>query len=175
MRKTIAILLLLLGALPLFAQKQKHDPLSQVEVDKIRDLGISPDDRVKFYTKILNEHAETIKGLTNRVKSAARAQRLDQELTDLTSIMDELGANLDTYSERHSDVRKALKELSEAAPKWGRIIHALAGEPAFDLSRKEAIEAGEELADQANRLLAEQEEYFAQHKSESGQERDEPK
>ena len=47
----------------------------------------------------------------------------------------------------------------------------LPGESGFDLERKEAIESGEELADQATRLLREQNDYFATHKDEKGQER----
>jgi hypothetical protein len=43
------------------------------------------------------------------------------------------------------------------------------------LARKEAIESGEDLADQAKRLLSEQTDYFAQHKDEQGQDRAEPK
>ncbi len=94
---------------------------------------------------------------------------------DLTALMDELGANLDQYSERKADLRPALKKLTEAAPRWLGILRALAGEPAFDEARKEAIEAGEDLADEAKRLLTEQSAYFEIHKEEKGQERAEPK
>ena len=89
--------------------------------------------------------------------------------------MDELGSNLDEYSDRKADMRKSLKNLSDAAPRWLGILRALAGEPGFELSRKEAIEAGEDLADQSKRLLTEQTDYFNQHKEERGQERSEPK
>jgi hypothetical protein len=162
-------------AAPLYAQKDKREPLTPAQVNQIRDSEIFPDERVKLYTKFLDERAETIKGLTNRAKSAARTTRLDGELQDLTALMDELGSNLDMYSERHSDIRKSLKALGETAPRWLRILRALAGQPGFDVSRKEAIEAGDELADQATRLLTEQEDYFKEHKAERGQERAEPK
>jgi hypothetical protein len=89
--------------------------------------------------------------------------------------MDELGSNLDVFSERHADIRKALKPLNEAIPRWLGMLRALAGEPGFDLSRKEAIESGQDLADQAARLLTEQTEYFKLHKDEKGQDRAEPK
>jgi NADH dehydrogenase/NADH:ubiquinone oxidoreductase subunit G len=157
------------------AQKEKREPLTEAQVEQIREAGIYPDDRINLYTKFVNEHAETIKGLTSRAKSNARAQRLDGELQDLTAVMDELGSNLDVYSERKADLRKALKNLNEAAPRWLGILRALAGEPGFDVARKEAIESGEDLADQAKRLLSEQTDYFAQHKDEQGQERAEPK
>lgn len=157
------------------AQKEKREPLTSAQIEEIREAGIDPDGRVSLYTKFINEHAETIKGLTSRGKSAGRAQRLDGELLDLTALMDELGSNLDVYSDRKADIRKALKDLSETAPRWLGILRTLAGEPGFELSRKEAIESGEDLADQAKRLLTEQTDYFNAHKDEKGQERAEPK
>jgi hypothetical protein len=85
--------------------------------------------------------------------------------------MDEMGSNLDQYSDRHSDIRKALKALTDDTPRWLNILRVLPGESGFDLARKEAIESGEELADQATRLLHEQNDYFATHKDERNQER----
>ncbi len=64
--------------------------------------------------------------------------------------MDELGSNLDEYSDRKADMRKALKPLNEASQRWLGILRALAGEPAFELSRKEAIESADDLADQVH-------------------------
>lgn len=157
------------------AQKEKREPLTGAQVEQIREAGIYPDDRINLYTKFIGEHAETIKGLTTRGKSASRAHRLDDELLDLTALIDELGSNLDEYTDRKADLRKSLKTLSDAAPHWLGILRALAGEPGFELSRKEAIEASEDLADQSKRLLTEQTDYFAQHKDEQGQDRAEPK
>jgi hypothetical protein len=162
-------------AQPLRAQKDKPEPLNDKEIEQIREAGIDPNERVGLYTKFLNEHAEVIKGLANRAKSPARGQRLDNELQNLTALMDELGSNLDTFSDRHADIRKSLKTLNEAGPRWLVTLRALAGEPSFDLSRKEAIESGEDLTDQAKRLLTEQTEYFDLHKDERGQDRAEPK
>ena len=171
----IGLLLACLAVAPLVAQQEKRDPLTGPQIEQIREAGIDPIERVKLYTKFIDEHADTIKGLTNRAKSGARARRLDEELQDFTALMDELGSNLDTYTDRHADIRKSLKPLTEATPRWLGILRALAGEPAFDLSRKEAIESGEDLADQAKRLLTEQTEYFNLHKDERGQDRAEPK
>jgi hypothetical protein len=157
------------------AQKDHHDPLTEAQVEKIREAGIDPNERIKLYTEFLNDHVNAVKGLTNRGKSDARARRLDNELQDVATLMDELGSNLDEYSDRHSDIRTALKILSDESQHWLITIKALAGETPFDLSRKEAIEAGEDLTDQAQRLLREQTDYFALHKDEKGQERAEPK
>ena len=158
-----------------FAQKDHHDPLTEAQVEKIREAGIDPDERIKLYTEYVNDHVNVVKNLTNRGKSDARAARLDHELQDVTTLMDELGSNLDEYSERHADIRPALKTLAEESQHWLITLKALAGEGPFDLSRKEAIEAGQDLADQAQRLLHEQTDYFALHKDEKGQDRAEPK
>ena len=48
----------------------------------------------------------------------ARGRRLDDELQDLTALMDEFGSNLDVYSDRHADIRKSLKPLTAATQRW---------------------------------------------------------
>lgn len=157
------------------AQKDHHDPLTEAQVDKIREAGIFPNERIKLYTEYLNDHVNVVKSLTSRGKSDARAIHIDNELQDVATLMDELGSNLDEYSDRHADMRIALKALADESQRWLITLKALAGEHPFELSRKEAIEAGEDLADQAQRLLREQNEYFDLHKDEKGQERAEPK
>ena len=89
--------------------------------------------------------------------------------------MDELGSNLDQYGERKADMRKSLKPLTESTQRWLGVLNALPSEPGFDLSRKEAIDSGKDLADQTNQLLKQQTDYFNAHKDEKGQERAEPK
>jgi hypothetical protein len=163
------------SAATLAAQKDKPQPLTEPQIEQIREAGIYPDQRIGLYTKFIDQHAETVKSLSFRAKSAARVTRLDTELQDLTALMDELGSNLDEYSDRKADLRKSLKNLNEAAPRWLNLLRALAGEPGFELSRKEAIESCDDLADQAKRLLTEQTDYFNAHKDEKGQQRAEPK
>jgi len=155
----------------LFAQHVRTAALTEAEAEQVREASVYPEERVKLFIKFLEERADKIKSLTGRPKSGQRVLKLDDTLQDFTLLMDETGSNLDQYSDRHSDIRKALKQLSEATPRWLNILRVLPGENGFELSRKEAIESGEELADQATRLLHEQNEYFATHKDERGQER----
>jgi hypothetical protein len=156
------------------AQEPRHDTLTEAQVEKIREAGIDPNERIKLYTEYLNDHVNVVKSMLNRATSDARSRKLDTELHDVSSLMDEVGSNLDEYSDRHADMRKALKMLADESKNWLVTLRALAGEPPFDLSRKEAIEAGEDLADQAQRLFNEQTAYFESHKDERGQERAEP-
>jgi len=175
MRCLFAILLCLMVAAPLCAQKKKREPLTEAQMEKIAEAGIDPNARIALYTQYLNEHADAIKALSTRKVSDARASRLNDALEDLTALMDELGENLDMYTDRKADVRKALQSLTEATPRWQGILRALAGEPGFSLARKEAIESGEDLSAEAKRLLQEQADYFRQHPDEAGQDRAEPK
>jgi hypothetical protein len=161
--------------LAVMAQKQERQPLSDAQIEKIREAGIDPGERIRLYTQFLDERADTIKGLTNRIKSGSRAKRLDDELQDFTALLDELGSNLDQYSERKADMRSGLKKLTESAPRWVGVLKALPGEQGFDEARKEAIEASQDIADDAKRMEAEQIAYFNEHKDERGQERAEPK
>ena len=153
------------------AQKEQRQTLSDAQVEAIREAGIYPNDRLNLYTKYVDEYAQRIKGMSFRSKSNARAKKLDDQLQDMTSLMDELDANLEQYTDRKADVRAALKKLNDTSQEWVRILNALAGEPSFDESRKEAIESCEDLADDAKRLLTEQTDYFNEHKDQRGQQR----
>jgi len=156
---------------PLCAQHVRTATLSESEVESVREAAVFPEMRVSLYTKFLDQRATRIKDLGGRPKSAQRVLKMDDLLQDFTALMDEMGSNLDQYTDRHSDIRKSLKALTEATPRWLTILRVLPGESGFDLARKEAIESGEELAGQATRLMAEQEAYFSTHKDEKGQER----
>jgi hypothetical protein len=175
MRTLVAIICCLFVATSLQGQKKKREPLNAAQMDKIAEAGIDPNARVGLYTQYLNEHADAINALSKRAKSEARASKMNDSLEDFAALLDELGDNLDTLSDRKADFRKSLKPLTEAVPKWQGILKALIGESGFDLARKEAIESSEDLASQSQRLLKEQTEYFKQHPDEAGQDRWEPK
>ncbi|MGB8097115.1 MAG: hypothetical protein WCF17_08165 [Terracidiphilus sp.] len=171
MRWFLIAILSLSSASLLPAQKEQRQTLTESQIEAIREAGIYPNDRINLYTKYVDEYAQTIKALSFRASTTARANKLDNELQDMTSLMDELDENLEQYTDRKADVRAALKKLNETAPQWVRIVNALAGEPTFDESRKEAIESCEDLADDAKRLLTEQTDYFNEHKDQRGQQR----
>jgi hypothetical protein len=175
MRCVFAIFICFFCTFNLSAQKEKREPLTEAQVEQIREAGIDPMERVKIYTRILDEHAEALKALGKRSKSAARSHRMEEELEDFTALMDELGSNLDTYGDRKADLRKSLKPLADSTQKWLEMLRGLLPEPAFELAIKEAIESGQDLADEASRLLKEQTDYFNLHKDEQGQDRAEPK
>lgn len=170
----LAFLACLLLAAPVAAQRQKPEPLTAKQQEQIAEAGIDPVGRVNLYVKFLNNYGDAIKGLTTRIQSSARARRLDGELQNFSSLVDELGDNLDTYSERKADIRKSLKGLNESIAHWQLVLRELPSEPVFELSLKEAVASAGDLADQVRKLNADQEAYFKAHPREKGQDRWEP-
>jgi hypothetical protein len=175
MRTLVAFVFCLSIVSALSAQKEKREPLTANQQDQIAEAGIDPVARVDLYVRFLNEHAETIRGLIKRAKSPARSHRLDGELQDFTALMDELGDNLDMFSERKADLRKSLKGLNDGIQSWQSVLHDLPSEPAFELSLKEALDSNKDLGDQAKQIATDQEAYFKAHPDEKGQDRAEPK
>jgi hypothetical protein len=175
MRTLTVMLLASLLAAPLCGQKVKRDPLNDTQQEQIAEAGIDPVARVDLFVKFLNERADTIKGLTTRGHSSARSYRLDNDLQDFSALMDELGDNLDVFSDRKADIRKSLKGLNEGVQRWQSILKGLPSEPGFELSRQDAIESSNDLAEQAKQLTSDQTAYFNLHKDEKGQDRAEPK
>jgi hypothetical protein len=175
MRLFLVSLFCLLLSAPLVAQKQKREPLTEKQQDQIEEAGIDPVARVDLYVKFLNDYCDTIKGLIPRAKSAARARRIDDELEDFAALMDELGDNLDVFSQRKADLRKSLKGLNESIQRWQGVLRDLPSEPGFELALKEAIDSTNDLTDQAREITADQETYFKAHPDEKGQDRAEPK
>ena len=175
MRTLTAILLSLLVAAPLSAQRAKPEPLTDVQQEQIAEAGIDPVARVDLYVKFLNERADTIKGLLPRAHTSARSSRIDDELQNFTALLDELGDNLDIYSDRKADIRKSLKPLNESVERWQALLKGLPTEPGFEISLHDAIESSNDLAGQAKQLTADQTAYFDLHKDEKGQDRYEPK
>lgn len=157
------------------AQRDKRQPLTEAQLEKIREAGIYPDERIHLFATFINEHVDAIKLYSAKGHSPSRTHRLDDELLDVTALFDELASNLDQYGDRKADLRRSLKGLNKDAPLWLDALNSLAPEPAFDLSRKEAIESGRDLADQVAQMFKEQTAYFDTHKDERGQDRAEPK
>lgn len=156
------------------AQSDRRQTLTPDQVEKIREAGIDPNLRIALYTKFVDERADTLKKLSPHASSPSAAGQIDNDLQDFTSLMDELGSNLDQYGDRKADLRPALKKLNETIPKWLALLQALPAGSRFDESRKEALEACQDLSSDAKQLETEQIAYFKVHKKDKGQEREEP-
>ncbi len=165
---------LICSAAALPAQKSARATLTPQQVEEIREAGIYPDARIDLYVKYLNEHVDTIRTLAKAGLAPSRVRKIDDELQTVAALTDELGSNLDQYSERKADIRKALKKVNEDLPKWQAAVKGLPANSTFEVSRADALESCQDLTKDAADMLAEQTEYFKEHKDQRGQERAEP-
>lgn len=155
-------------------QRRHHDPLTGPEIEKIRSAGIDANERIKLYTEFVGHHMEMIVALSKRIPSVKRDQKIDRTLQDLSSLIDELGSNLDQYGDRKADMRSSLKSLAKSSPRWLAELKAIQPAPTYRLSLEDATDAEKDLVDQSTEMFKDQTAYFKLHKDQRGQQRYEP-
>lgn len=169
------VFICLLFAAPTRGQREdQRQTLTEAQQEQIAEAGIDADGRIGLYTKFLDDRADTIKGLIKRAHSAARGSVVDKDLENFAALMDELGSNLDEYGDRKADIRKSLKKLSDAIPRWQGVLHELPSEPAFSISLTDAVDASNDLDSQTKQLMTSLDAYFKDHKDAKGQQWAEP-
>ncbi len=168
-RLWLGIGLLLAGPL-MFAQKHR-DPLTQPEIDKIRDASWEPKERLTLYVEFARARLVKLEQMRSDPKTKDRAQQTHDLLDDFQLLYDELNDNIDTYTDRKDDIRKPLKMIIEADTEFQAKLRAL--KDAADVPRSEAsaydfvltniLETVDTSAQDHRQLLTEQEE-AAKHK-----------
>jgi len=124
------VLVLLTASLLLFAAsaaaQARRDPLTDVEVDQLRETTQDPPKRVKLIIKFGRARMLAIEQLRGDVKQlGTRGKQLHDLLEDFDAIADELDRNLDMYSRQKNDLRKPLKEAIEAYTEWQLKLRAI--------------------------------------------------
>jgi hypothetical protein len=175
----LGFLCLLLIALSAVAQQRKHDPLSDLEIDKVRDAALEPDVRLKLYIEFARARLDKLEQAKADTKAADRDDRMRDALQDFIDIYDELDDNVDTFADRDDDIRKALKPVIEADTEFGAKLRAFRsslassreGAGKFDFLAGTAVQAVDDGAKDHRDLLAEQQEKFKNKKEKPHKER----
>src|SRR3984885_8884443 len=149
-------------AAPLHAQEDDH-VLTDAEVEQLRAAAYVPNDRVLVFIKFLDERDKAIQELFAHPRNPGREQDTHDLLEQFTAIADELDDNLDDYGPHHRDIRKALPKLVEATERWASNIKQPPEDPAYDLSRKLALESIRDIREEATQLVEDQKTWFAAH------------
>jgi hypothetical protein len=111
------LILLLFSSMP--ADAAKRDPLSDAEVEQLREATDDPEKRFKLLVQFTRLRMTAIEQLQNNGKeSTERGKQLHDLIEDFDSLAEELQDNLDMYGKRRNDLRKPLKELVEAYSEW---------------------------------------------------------
>ena len=113
MRRWLALVLLLPLCAPAFAGRR--DPLTEAEVDQMREIAQDGSKRLKLLLTFAKARMLAIQELRSDPKFAeGRGQRVHDLLEDFAAIVVELDRNIDQYAGQHQDIRKPLKEVVEA-------------------------------------------------------------
>ena len=100
--------LLLAGCLPAQAQRH-HEPLTQPEIDQIRDASWEPKQRLTLYVQFARARLVKLEQMRSDPKTKDRPRQTHDLLDDFQLLYDELNDNIDTYIDRKDDIRKPLK------------------------------------------------------------------
>jgi hypothetical protein len=173
MKARIAAALVFLSTItgPVAAQRH-NDPLTQPEIDQLRDTAVEPELRLKLYVQFARARLVSLEQMRSNPKTTDRPRQTHQMLEDFLAVYDELNDNLDNFEGRKSDLRKALKAVIEGDTEFQAKLRALkddartskeeAAEYQFILSN--AIESVDSNTDDHRKLLAEQEEIWKHKK-----------
>ena len=153
------------------AAQRRRDPLTQTEVDQIRDTSWEPKQRLPLYVQFARARLVKLEQVRSDPKAKDRGQQTHDLLDDFQRLYDELNDNVDTYVDRKDDIRKPLKIIIDADTEFQAKLRALkdaADVPAQEAQQYEfvltnAIETVDSAADDHRKLLADQEE-LAKHK-----------
>jgi ABC-type transporter Mla subunit MlaD len=168
------LLLILMASLSASAQVHHRDPLTDAEVNKVRDAAQLPEDRLKLYIEFARARLDKLQQAHADQKAADRAQQTRDALQDFVDVYDELDTNVDTYADRGDDLRKALKPVIEADTEFGARLRAFKSSLGSAQEARDddfligsALDAVDSAAKDHRDLLAEQEEEF-KHKKKQG-------
>jgi len=155
-----------------YSGAQKHrDPLTQPEIDQVRDASWEPRDRLKLYVEFSRARLVKLEQMRSDPKSKNRAQQTHDLLADFQLLYDELNDNIDTYVDRKDDIRKPLKMIIEADTEFQAKLRALkdaagvtpAEASAYEFVLTNALETVDTSAEDHRKLLEDQED-AAKHK-----------
>ena len=167
--------LILLAIAPAFAQSKK-DPLTDQQIEDVREAGDQPLQRIKLFVGYVDDRAKGIHTLNADPIAQNKNVRLHNLLEEFTRLSDELQDNMDNFDQQHADLRKVLKEIVDKTGEWGTILNEPKPSLQYDFSRKTAIDANQSAHETAVQMLADETKYFAeQKKKEKEQEKEEQK
>lgn len=169
-RFVIPLVLVLLATT--VAQQRQRDPLTDLEIDKLRDAAQLPEARLKLYVDFARARLDTLEKVRADTKADDRQKQTRDALRDFLDVYDELDENVDTFADRRDDLRKALKPVIEADTEFGAKLRAfkasLASTPkeaeSYAFLLGSSLDTVDSAAKDHRDLLAEQEEAFKHKK-----------
>ena len=137
LRVSASVGLLLLATSEGLAQRRR-DPLTQSEIDQVRDASWEPQKRLALYVTFARNRLTKLETMRSDPKTKDRPQQTHDFLDAFLRIYDELNDNIDTYIGRKDDIRKPLKAVIEADTEFQAKLRAL--KDSADVKAEEAAQ-----------------------------------
>jgi hypothetical protein len=152
--------------------QRRHDPLSQIEINQLRDAMVEPDQRLKLYVTFVRDRMTKLEQMRSDPKTTDRAHQTHDMLADFLAVYDELNDNIDMYVGRKDDIRKPLKLVIEADVEFQSKLRALkdaantdaAESKQYEFLLSNAIETVDASAEEHRSTVTEVQEYVKRKK-----------
>jgi hypothetical protein len=118
MRLLTGVLVASMLAIPAWAQRTARDPLTDAEVDQMREAADLPNKRLELLVRFARERVFDVESAQSESKGTAKVQQIHDTLEDFIAILDEIEDNITMYGEHNADMRKGLKLVIEADSEW---------------------------------------------------------
>ena len=160
-----------LATLQLPAQTRTRDPLTEKEVDEMRETADFPSKRIEVMVGFARVRINAIDQLRTDTKIPPdRPKQIHDLLEDFLTLLDEIDDNIDMYGAHKADMRKGLKLLIEADSEFQLKLRQLKEQSPpeevqqYSFILTNAAEAAKESAENARTTLQEQNELASQKK-----------
>jgi hypothetical protein len=165
MKRTVAItgVWMMLAVTSLFAQSKK-DPLTEQQIEDVREAGDQPLVRIKLFVGYVEERAKEIHSLNTDAAAQNKTVRMHNLFDEFTRLSDDLEDNMDNFNDEHADLRKVLKEIVVQSGQWTTVLNEPPPSTQYDFVRKTALESNQSVHDAATQMVSDQEKYFAEKK-----------
>jgi hypothetical protein len=168
MKRTVAITgVWIVLAVPLLLGQSKRDPLTEQQIEDVREAGDQPVQRIKLFVGYVEERSKGIHDINADVRAQNKTVRLHNLYDEFTHLSDDLEDNMDNFNDQHEDLRKELKEVVDKTGQWGTALNEPPASNQYDFVRKSALEANQSVHDSAVQMIADEEKYFAEKKKEA--------
>jgi hypothetical protein len=156
------------------AARAQHtrEPLTDPEIDQLRDTAMDPDLRLKLYVTFARARLVALEKARSDPKTTDRNVATHDGLQDFLDVYDELNENIDTYVGRKSDLRKVLKTVIDGDTEFQAKLRALRDDATskkeetqqYEFLLSNALETLDSSVQDHRALLSEQEEAFKKKK-----------
>ena len=153
----------LMAVVPLVAQSRK-DPLTEQQIEEVREAGDQPLERLKLYVGYVDVRSSEIHSLNKSKSAENKSVRLHNLYEEFTRLSDELQDNMDNFDQQHADLRKELRIIADKTAEWATVLNEPPADSQYDFVRKTALDANQSAHDTSVTMLGQEEKYFAEKK-----------